>query len=372
MSETIESVYYPGSQLEYVFGFADKINSITLNNEVSGIGNQAFKYLTALSSVTFGYNSSLTRIGMFAFEHTDSLRSIELPNSVLYIGEGAFKNSGLISVNIPAQLERIECGVFRGCTNLSSVTFFENPMLFKIGTAAFYGCTSLSSITIPNEVEKIEKSAFKNCSALSSVTFGTGIRYIGRSAFKGTSIREIDLSNCDTSENSMMVIDKYAFRENRNLRAVKLPNWCALNKRSLSYESRHPSSYSDDEFIELTLGKKSILHTSAFDYLPLKKLTLLYESENDIANNSDLSRFGYGFYNYINSAGILQQQTGATLYINSFIWDRIKPETSSYTWPQEFRDLYLSLRNMFIEGKTRGVFVKDPDTQEYIEKEFNP
>lgn len=376
MSETIESEDesvdysgYSGSQLEYVFSFADKIKSIELNDEVSGIGNQAFKYLTALSSVTFGYNSSLTRIGMFAFEHTDSLRSIELPNSVLYIGEGAFKNSGLRSVNIPAQLERIECGVFRGCTGLTSVTFSDSGIIKKIGTTSFYGCSNLSVVTFPNSLERIEKAAFKNCSELSSVTFGTGIRYIGRSAFKGTKVKNIDLSNCNTSQDSMMIIDKYAFRDNLNLRTVKLPNWCVLKERSLSYINNH--SYQSDEFIELTLGKKTILQGGAFDCLPLKKLTLLYESENDIANSSDLSRFGNNFYNSINSAWILQQQTGATLYINSFIWDRIKPETSQYTWPQEFRSLYANLRIIFIEGKTRGVFVKDPDTQEYVEKEFN-
>jgi hypothetical protein len=250
---------------------------------------------------------------------------------------------------------------------LTSVTFSNSGIIKKIGTTSFYGCNNLSAVTFPNSLERIEKAAFKNCSALSSVTFGTGIRYIGRSAFKGTSIREIDLSNCDTSENSMMVIDKYAFRENRNLRAVKLPNWCVLRKESLSSESNQPSSYSDDEFIELTIGKKTIFHYKAFHHQPIKKLTFLYESENDIANETDLSPFGNGYINYIPEGCIVQPASGATLFIDLFIWEKIRTKPVE---PMDFYDFYAVLWYAFINGKDRGVFVKDPDTQQYIEMHF--
>ena len=100
---------------------------------------------------------------------------------------------------------------------------------------------------------------------------------------------------------------------------------------------------------------------------PIKKLTFLYESESDIANDTDLSPFEPSYINYIRESEIVEPTTGATLYIDLFIWEKIRTEPSEGI---DFYDFYKTLWRVFILGKNRGVFVKDPDTQEYIEMHF--
>ncbi|MGR5377076.1 DUF1963 domain-containing protein, partial [Photobacterium damselae] len=79
--------------------------------------------------------NSVTEIGESAFKN-NTLTSVNIPNSVTEIGESAFENNALTSVNIP-----------------NSVT--------KIRSQAFYG-NALTSVTIPNPVTKIGKGAFEN------------------------------------------------------------------------------------------------------------------------------------------------------------------------------------------------------------------
>ena len=97
-----------------------------------------------------------------------------MPKGLITIGEKAFYNSLLTSILIPANVETIEAAAFKGCTNLTSVTFGRNSNLKiikggydthyeHINYGAFTDCTALKSIEIPASVEIIGVSAFFNC-----------------------------------------------------------------------------------------------------------------------------------------------------------------------------------------------------------------
>ena len=136
---------------------ASNLKSIEIPNSVISIGENAFLYCTNLSSVTMG--NSVTSIGSGAFWSCTKLRSIELPNSLTYIGDRAF------------------CY----CTGLSSIDIPDHVV--SIGEYAFTECFYLSSVNIGNGVETIANDAFYNCYALSEVTIGSGISSIGTRAF---------------------------------------------------------------------------------------------------------------------------------------------------------------------------------------------
>lgn len=85
-------------------------------------------------------------------------------------------------MEIPANVETIEAAAFKGCTNLTSVTFGRNSNLKiikggydthyeHINYGAFTDCTALKSIEIPASVEIIGVSAFFNCTQLQVVSF---------------------------------------------------------------------------------------------------------------------------------------------------------------------------------------------------------
>ena len=79
---------------------AEKIKSIIINDGVTSIGDNAFKYCNKLTSVTLP--NSVTSIGDYAFEFCANLTSITIPEGVTSIGDYAFGLCvSLESINIP-------------------------------------------------------------------------------------------------------------------------------------------------------------------------------------------------------------------------------------------------------------------------------
>ena len=163
--------------------------------------------------------------------------------------ESAFKNCvGIVSVEIPDSVKSIEQGAFSGCSSLENITIpfvgakagvtsddkYQYPFGYIFGTSsydggvatrqdyyrndtssptsttyyipsslksvtvtggnilygAFYGCTGLTSITIPNSVTSIGVSAFYGCKGLTCVTIPDSVTSIGKDAFSGCSSLE--------------------------------------------------------------------------------------------------------------------------------------------------------------------------------------
>ena len=134
------------------------IESLTIGNEVTSIGEGAFSDCTGLTSIEIP--NSVTSIGESAFIGCTGLTSVTIPNSVTSIGEGAFSDcTGLTSVTIPNSVTSIGASAFAYCTGLTSVTIGNS--VTSIGEGAFYWCTYLTSVTIEAETPPtLDESAF--------------------------------------------------------------------------------------------------------------------------------------------------------------------------------------------------------------------
>lgn len=105
----------------------------------------------------------------------------ELPISGAFkdivIDDGAFSGcKNLTSIDIPDTVIGIGNNAFAGCSSLSSAVIPNS--IKKIGQSAFAGCTSLSSVVIPNSIEEIGWSAFAYCSSLISIDIPDSIKNI--------------------------------------------------------------------------------------------------------------------------------------------------------------------------------------------------
>ncbi|MCH5349689.1 MAG: leucine-rich repeat domain-containing protein, partial [Oscillospiraceae bacterium] len=93
------------------------------------------------------------------------LEQISIPDSVTYIGRGAFAYCmSLKSLNISDNVRSIDNSAFFRCSVLESVIIPDG--VETIGPGAFASCYKLSSITIPDSVKTIEKEAFCFCKSL--------------------------------------------------------------------------------------------------------------------------------------------------------------------------------------------------------------
>lgn len=116
------------------------------------------------------------------FYGDEVLTSINLPDSVEYIGDMAFEDCiNLKKISLPKSLYTLCDETFLGCESLESVELSE---VVNIGASAFAHCTSLKSIVIPESVEfGIDDSAFLNCTSLQKVTVNGNIQQIGSAVF---------------------------------------------------------------------------------------------------------------------------------------------------------------------------------------------
>ena len=128
----------------------------------------AFGYFKYLQSITIP--NSVTSIGDEAFSDCDSLQSITIPNSVRNIGNNAFRGCNIcffICNSTYFQNDDV-CLFNKDKTAIVSrikdcVNYIIPNSVTNIGDGAFRWCGSLQSVTIPNSVTKIGDGAFYSC-----------------------------------------------------------------------------------------------------------------------------------------------------------------------------------------------------------------
>ena len=184
-------------------------------------------------------NRDVTTIGYSAFSGCYSLTSIELPDSLTTIVNGAFYNCSLTSIVIPEGVTTIGYGAFRECPSLTIYcevaekpdgwsdswnqsgcrvawgcqvtgdgfvyettnnsisiqgyigldnnvvipTVIDGKNVTTIGDRAFHSCPSLTNIVIPKGVTTIGDSAFSWCHSLKSIELPDSLTAIGGNAF---------------------------------------------------------------------------------------------------------------------------------------------------------------------------------------------
>ncbi len=136
---------------------------LVVGEGITSVGNYAFYYMPALTSVTLP--STLTAIGDMAFAYSSALSEITIPEGVTALGKGAFEG----------------CGALKTVLLPSSVTF--------VGDRAFAYCYSLTGAILTAESVSVGAEAFRNCRALETLMFRSTMTAdkIAASAFDGAS-----------------------------------------------------------------------------------------------------------------------------------------------------------------------------------------
>ena len=167
------------------------LSSVTIPNSVTSIGDVAFGGCTWLTSLTIG--NGITSIGDYAFDDCRSLASVVIPNSVISIGDYAFRNCwALPSVTIPNSVTSLGVNAFRNCSFLTSVIIGDG--VTDIGGETFMDCSKLTSVTIGNSVKTIGVNAFRGC-PIHSLTIPNSVTSIGNWAFMAGGLRSIIIGN---------------------------------------------------------------------------------------------------------------------------------------------------------------------------------
>ena len=273
-----------GDEVEYIPAYLcygmKNLTSITIPNNLTGIGSSAFSGCNGLNrvqidniaswcSVTFGddysnpifvakhlyFNNSevkkmvipsgVTRVGASVFRNCSSITSVEIPNSVTTIGESAFEGcSNLTSISVGKNVTHIGDRALRGCNKLTSVVWNAingadckfpgwevSPGIYNyiIKTPFYSGngyvsetfniTEQITSFVFGNEVEHIPAYLCYGMSNLSSLIVPNSVTSIGEGAFKGCyGLASIEIPNGITS------IERGTFYYCRSMISFEIPN----------------------------------------------------------------------------------------------------------------------------------------------------
>ena len=163
-----------------LYPLKSKIQSVTIPQSVTSIGDSAFAGCHNLNSLTI--NDAATSIGSWAFAECPLATKLSLGKNIKTIGDYAFYDCrALTSVTIPQSVTSIGDSAFGECSSLETLSLGEN--IKTIGHFAFADCSSLTNVTIPQSVTSIGNYVFRYCTLLKNVTIPEKVTTIGLGTF---------------------------------------------------------------------------------------------------------------------------------------------------------------------------------------------
>ena len=163
----LSKTYSPSYNIATIFG--SQVESYSIGESVSSIGDYAFYGCTNLSTITIPVN--VTQIGSGAFQGCTGIGTLEIPHATS-IGNSVFADcSNLTTVQLGNGLSSLGDSAFSSCYNLPAITLPST--LTSVGDYAFYQCNRISTINIPSSITYLGEGAFKGCTRLTTVSINS-------------------------------------------------------------------------------------------------------------------------------------------------------------------------------------------------------
>lgn len=221
--QSLESIALPSS-LERINDnafYRTGLKSISVPDNVSYVGANVFTeskitkpvfnesifiYMPREGFEEYAIPESITVVNATSFEGCSTISKISMTN-VKTIGDRAFANCGLTSLELPSSVMSIGINAFYGCSNLNGkVDLSNNTNLTELSAGLFAECKKLDKVMLSASIHSIGARCFQNCEELEDLTFPEQISQIGSHAFE----------NCMSIENlvfpkSNFQIGAYAF-----------------------------------------------------------------------------------------------------------------------------------------------------------------
>lgn len=175
------------------FDYANKLKKIYLNENVTltpmvlrstaslktvALKNNAGDVVKEAENVVYLPNGT-TEIPDYAFQNS-GIEKIVLAEGIETIGHYSFfGDEELTTVELPQSLTYMDDGAFERCFKLTDVKFAETNNLKFINDHAFQYCTSLQSIDIPEGVVYLGTDAFSGAIKLEKITLPSTLFYAG-------------------------------------------------------------------------------------------------------------------------------------------------------------------------------------------------
>ena len=272
---------------DYAFWNCISLPSVTIPTGVTYLGYRAFMDCKALKTVSAP--NTIRKMGFGVFDGTPWENA--QPNGLIYVGSAAYLYKGTAPANTSVTLKSgtlcVASDAFNGCANLTkvvipdSVVFIGNRAFrgtglktaelpdsaLDLGFSIFANCKSLTSAKLPNGLSVVPSSTFEDCAALAAVTLPSAMTEVEISAFKGcTALKDVYYPGSEESWEKV-----YIHTGNDPLKAATI-HYDYVKTYTVAYNanggSGAPASQTKKENVALTLSSAK----------PAKSYTVAYNA----------------------------------------------------------------------------------------------
>lgn len=204
---------YDSGKWELPWYRSDKLETVIIDYGVTSISDKVFEKCRTIQQVDLP--ATLKKIGADAFSGCRWLSKITLPAQLESIGDHAFFECALRSIAVPDSVTYMGEGVFMNNFKLTYAKLSYS--IDYVPDDTFLYCYDLATVSKP-VVKTIGKNAFSNCRALEKFDFNEGLVSIGNSAFSSTGLKSLEFPS------TLKVIESSAFGAIAALKSVYIPS----------------------------------------------------------------------------------------------------------------------------------------------------
>lgn len=351
----------------YLFAGCSSLTTINTPNSLEEIGYGIFQNCTSLPIINniryadkcaisvidndednFILSSDTRIISHYCFSNCKKMKSITLPDNIVYWGDG----------------------VFSGCSSLSEITIPENVK--TIGGHMFYECESLLNVNIPSNVNTIKEYAFAGCKSLKEIVIPKNVYGIYDNAFNGCeSLVRIKIE--DSKNNIGLGTSGYSYKSlfiDCPLEEVYIGRNLGMYYSS-GQENDYLPFYNKKSIKKLTIGAEvtKIWDYSFYGCIALENIFALSEQPISLKNNT----FSRSIYS---TCKLNVLPNSISLYSSADIWKNFQ---NIIDIPTSIRNAHYQLNmeksiydlNGILGNKTSGIKIfmsKDGKTQKILMK----
>lgn len=144
----------------------------------------------------FSFPEKITYVCSHSFENTNLSGALIIPEDVLEIGYGAFKQTLIGSVALSPRLGKIYDSAFSNCASLTGTLTLPETLAY-IGDYAFNNCSFTGELHLSNSLEYIGYSAFGSAgSFVGNLRLPDKLKVVSSTSFSGCGFTgQLDLNN---------------------------------------------------------------------------------------------------------------------------------------------------------------------------------
>ena len=259
-----------------------KIQSVTIPQCVTSIGEAAFAQCRALQSLTI--DDAAISIGDWAFDECLKLTTLSLGKKITTIGDYAFDDCRILNnVTIPQSVTSIGKQAFGRCYGMDSFTIEDAAT--SIGEYAFWDCQKLETLSLGKNITTIGDDAFRSCYKLETIMLPAGLTSFGNCLIGCPAGRKWDYHG-----NPINPIGAIYYNNDWD-HAKELPGYNVLKNRNFLY------------LCKVTFDAKGGSLTG-YDEVPVYKTEKITDTKaNELTAIHDPTRAGYKFTGWYTEDG---------------------------------------------------------------------